>query len=61
MKSAICFLTYNRFQYTKRSLLSILENTNRKDYEMIIWDNGSTDEGMIDWIRKICKENKNLS
>ena len=58
MKSAICFLCWNRFEYTKKSLLSILENTNRNDYELNIWDNYSTDEGMIDWLRQICIDNK---
>ena len=58
MKAAILFLTWNRFEYTKLSLNSILENTNREDYELNIWDNGSTDEGMVDWLRQVCVDNK---
>lgn len=59
MKAAICYITWNRFEYTKKSLISILENTKREDYELIIWDNGS-DDGSIDWIRNICNKNKFL-
>jgi len=58
MRAAICYLTWNRFQYTKKSLASIVQYTNRDDYELILWDNGSTEEGMIDWLREFCKEHK---
>jgi hypothetical protein len=57
MKAAICFLSWNRIEYNKKSIESILKNTNRKDYDLIWWDNQSTDNGMIDWIRNVCKEN----
>lgn len=57
MKASICYLTWNRFLYTKESLQSIIENTKREDYELILWDNGSTEEGMLDYLRNICKEN----
>lgn len=56
-KAAICYLTWNRFTYTKLSLESILDKTNRSDYELILWDNGSTEPGMLDWLRDCCKEN----
>lgn len=56
MKSCICYLTYNRFLYTKESLQSIIDNTNRSDYELIIWDNGSSND-MLDWLRDICIKN----
>jgi len=58
MKAAILFLSWNRAEYTKMSIQSIIENTNREQYELIWWDNGSTDEGLIDWIRNVCIENK---
>jgi Glycosyl transferase family 2 len=58
MRAAILFLCWNRFEYTKKSLMSIIENSNRSDYELNIWDNGSTDEGMLDWLKQICIENK---
>lgn len=56
-KSCICYITWNRFAYTKKSLDSILKNTKREDYDCVIWDNGSEDEGMIDWIRNTCLDN----
>jgi len=58
MKAAILFLSWNRIKYTQMSIKSIIENTNREKYELLWWDNGSTDEGMIDWIRATCIENK---
>jgi hypothetical protein len=58
MKAAICYLTWNRFEYTKKSIQSIINNTNSYDYELIWWDNGSTEAGMLDWIKNICIENK---
>jgi hypothetical protein len=58
MKAAICYLTWNRFEYCKKSLQSIVENTDRNSYELILWDNGSTDAGMIEWLKNMCEQNK---
>lgn len=57
MKACICYLTWNRWAYTKYSLQSIIDNTDRSLYELILWDNGSTEPGMVDWIRDICLTN----
>jgi len=56
-KASLCYITWNRFLYTKKSLLSIIENTKRNNYDLNIWDNGSTDEGMVDWLRNISLNN----
>jgi glycosyltransferase involved in cell wall biosynthesis len=58
MKCSICYLTYNRLDYCKKSLSSIIQNTPRDLYELLLWDNGSDEEGMLDWLRQICQENK---
>jgi hypothetical protein len=58
MRAALCFLSWNRFQYTQKTIEFLLKNTNRDDYELIWWDNFSTEEEMRDWIRKTCIENK---
>lgn len=56
-RACICYLTWNRFEYTKSSLKSIIENTERNSYDMIIWDNYSTELGMVDWLKQICLDN----
>jgi glycosyltransferase involved in cell wall biosynthesis len=53
MKSMICFITWNRLEYTKRSLESIIQNTNRDDFDLLLWDNGS-DKETVDWVRDFC-------
>jgi len=58
MRAAVCYLTWNRLIYTKKSLQSIIDNTRKNDYDLILWDNGSTDKGMIDYLRETCKKNK---
>jgi hypothetical protein len=56
MKAAICYLSWNRFEYTKLSIQSIIDNTEKNDFDLIWWDNGSTELGMREWIKKICLE-----
>lgn len=41
---SICVLAYNKIEYTQKCLHSILENIpDDLNYELILWDNGSTD------------------
>jgi hypothetical protein len=56
MKSAICYLSWNRIDYMKKSLNSIIKNTNRDSYDLILWDNGSDDE-TLNYLRYTCKSN----
>ncbi len=42
MKVALAFITYNRLDYTKLALRSILAN-DQDDFALTIWDNASTD------------------
>lgn len=53
MKSQIHLLmiTYNRFEYTKRSIPILLEDTT-EEFDLTIWDNGSTD-GTQDYLRTV--------
>ena len=44
IKVSIIIPVLNKWQYTYHSLSSILENTKGNEYEVIIIDNGSTDE-----------------
>lgn len=48
MKDIIFVLTYNRFEYTKRSIESLLDTTTDGS-RIIVWDNGSEDE-VSDWL-----------
>lgn len=57
MKAAICFLTWNRFEFTKTSLNSIIQNTNRNNYDIFVWDNGSSDTGMTQYLKNTCETN----
>lgn len=51
MKLLICLITYNRLEYTKRTLQS-LKDTISVPYCLIVVDNGSTD-GTIDWLKEL--------
>jgi len=57
IRGAILYLTHNRFDYTKESLMSIIKNTPRDKYDLLVWDNCTTEEGMLDWLREVCKDN----
>lgn len=48
----IIYLTYNRLEYTQRSLPALLESDHDVDYKVFIHDNGSTD-GTVKWLRSI--------
>lgn len=48
---SICTLTYNVFFYNRLYLQNIRELTRLVDYEILIYDNGSTD-GSKEWLRR---------
>lgn len=51
MKTSIVILTFNQLDYTKECIDSIRKYTNKKEYEIIIVDNHSTD-GTVPWLKK---------
>ena len=57
--TSIILITYNNLIYTKLCLKSILEKTNYPNYEIIIVDNGSTDETK-DYLKDISQKNDNI-
>lgn len=56
MKLLICLITYNRLEYTKRTLKS-LKDTITVPYCLIVVDNNSTD-GTQDWLNGMLGEGK---
>lgn len=46
----LAFITYNRLEYTRMALQSVLADP-RERYALTIWDNGSTD-GTIEFLKK---------
>lgn len=48
MKLLACLITYNRLEYTKRTLSSFI-NATTVPYHLVIVDNGSTD-GTVEWL-----------
>lgn len=57
MKLSIITLTYNKIEYTKQFIESLYRYT--KDFELIIVDNGSTDE-TVNYIKSLEKDNIKL-
>ena len=57
MKLSIIIRTFNRLEYTIRSIVSIDEKSglNRSEYEIICVDQGSTD-GTIEWLNSCVEE-----
>jgi len=54
-KILIAMLTYNRLEMTKKSLNSLYENTDVNDFDLIIWDNNSTD-GTKEYLHEFAKD-----
>lgn len=52
---SITILNYNRLESTEKCLNSIIENTPKKNYEIILIDNGSTDDSVY-WMKEISKK-----
>lgn len=45
----LVFITYNRLEYTKLALVSVLADPN-EEFRLTIWDNGSTD-GTVEYLK----------
>jgi GT2 family glycosyltransferase len=52
---SIMLITWNRLRMMREGLLSLLEKTKGVDYEVIAWDNGSTD-GTAEFLDEIAAE-----
>jgi GT2 family glycosyltransferase len=58
MKASIIILSYNRYEYLKNNVESLLSSiSKREEVEIIIVDNGS-DDNSRDYIKDLFKENK---
>jgi GT2 family glycosyltransferase len=57
-KTIFLMLTYNRLTYTKEALESLLSN--REDFHLVVHDNGSSEPGMIDYLKKIRSNDKRI-
>jgi glycosyltransferase involved in cell wall biosynthesis len=53
MKVSIIMITIDRYEQTKKTLDKILNNTGYEDFELLVADNGSTDERVIDYIKSL--------
>ena len=53
MKISVLITNYNKLKYLKKTLKYVL-NQNFKDYEIILFDDGSTDKS-VDFIKKFKK------
>lgn len=55
---SILLVNYNRLDYLKGTIETIMSNT-CTPYEIIIWDNGSTEQGIKEYLQNLarCKEN----
>ena len=49
MKIDLVFITYNRLEYTKLALASVLADPT-EDFRLTIWDNASTD-GTVEYLK----------
>ena len=58
MRYSISIVVFNQIEYTKKCIESILKFS--KDYELLLWDNGSTD-GTKEYFVQLCKEHKNIT
>ncbi len=51
-------LTYNRLQYTKETLEALLKN--RYPFKLVIYDNNSTEKGMINFLKKLKNDDSRI-
>lgn len=59
MKASVVVITYNRLKMLRQCVESILANTGDVDYELIVWDNASTD-GTGEYLDELAKGNPPL-
>lgn len=57
---SIAIPTYNRYEYLKKNVLSILNNIHSDNYEILISDNHSPDERVKEFLEEISKEHSNI-
>ncbi|MCX5811622.1 MAG: glycosyltransferase [Proteobacteria bacterium] len=55
MDTSIVFVTYNRLEYTKKSIVSLLNKDD--DFLLYLWDNASTD-GTQEYLKDISKDSR---
>jgi len=55
----ILYTTYNRLEYTKKTLPVLIQNTKHKDKRFIVVDNHSTD-GTQKWLKEFTKNKKDI-
>ena len=51
----ICMVTFNRLDFTKRSIQSIIDVTPKNTYTLSVVDNGSTD-GTVEYLKELKKD-----
>src|SRR6056297_3387710 len=56
MSIDLIFITFNRLDYTKRALASVLKDSS-EDFSLTIWDNGSTD-GTVEYLKEEVDDNR---
>ncbi len=56
LEASILVVTYNRLKMLKECLSSILENTDKVSYELIVWNNASTD-GTREYLDELAEKN----
>ena len=61
-KLLVIIVSYQRLEYTKRTLQSILDTTpDVSQCEVVIVDNHSTEEGVVEYLSKMFANNKKLT
>ena len=53
MMVSIIMITIDRYEQTKKTLDKVLNNTGYKDFELLVADNGSKDERIIEYIKSL--------
>jgi glycosyltransferase involved in cell wall biosynthesis len=53
MKVGVCFLTLDRFEITRRTILEVLAKTGHSDFELYVCDNGSDDRRTLEFVESL--------
>lgn len=59
MRLSIAIITYNRLEFFRKCIESVLQTTSELEKEIILWDNGSTD-GTAEYIKEMSDKYKFL-
>jgi glycosyltransferase involved in cell wall biosynthesis len=57
---SLLILTYNRFDLSSQYIPKLLDTVGDVSYEVLIWDNGSTD-GTLDWLYNYSRINQKIT